>query len=475
MDNCPATACVDCILGLEDVQRLKDKIIAAQEQLSEHLVSKEEEEEDVLDDPVQEIDYHADGGDSSGGEDVKYDDSEVLIDEEFDAGPEPGTSGAHTENHLVKKEKRPKLEVTDNEEITEEEIVYEHTPTRKRKTLIYTDDSDPERKAAVKLMHDMGLLVCQVCQSDDAKDFKSFQKHMRQEHGVLNSHISCCERKFYRSCAYSHMRYHENKEAFKCPSCPKTFLSQYPLDVHWNDKHITQDKVLITCDICHKGFAERWAFNAHLKSNHQTKEQRTWQCDHCGSTFTLRSEMMLHKKKKHSDQISCICETCGKGFPNIQRLNEHTALHKERKTQRCEICNKHYFNMYNHMQRVHLDTEMKHCPHCNYQNTSKFNLKRHMIKHQEQKETHPCEMCEKIYMSKKSLREHVINVHQGIKFECCFCPAQWTSSGNLHNHMTKSHPVEYEKRKAEKKEKYLRERMKTTQGTEIDVEPTEDQ
>lgn len=437
---------------LDDVQRLKAKVLVTQERLATAAAAnikakgpESEDEEEVSHGIVEEPDI----------EDNKRD----LLFEEVEMKLEPDVIVAEEKTEI-----EDELEVLewsgDEEELAEGED-YNPEPkkvaipkgSRKRKSnptsktgttkkAKTASSEDPEETLMLKeKMRALGLLHCHLC-NVDTESLLGFQRHQRDVHNMKQSSIQCCARIFGRSSILSHMRYHNNPDAFKCDECGGVFLSKYKLSDHKLRAHVKPDQVQFSCEICGKGFGLKQGLDVHRLS-HVPTEQRRIKCAQCDFKTDVDSVLTAHIRVVHEKAMVHICEVCGKGFATKYKRDRHFQnKHAKTQSEECEICHKSVFNKAKHIERVHNAVEIQ-CEHCDYKG-NKDTIKNHINKyHSGRVVSLDCPFCSKEYKSPRTLKEHIEVVHKGIKYACDFCPHEASSTGNKYNHMKQKHAVEY--------------------------------
>lgn len=301
-------------------------------------------------------------------------------------------------------------------------------------------------------MRTMTLLRCHLCQKEQ-HSFRDLKNHMEKGHGQTHGYIFCCDKKYDRRAAFDHMKYHLDREAFKCEVCGKLWTCRMDLLKHRNASHAPPDKFKFNCDACGRDFPTSGKLRLHQKS-HLAPEERDFKCPNCPKGFYTKSLLDTHVNCVHRKEVTHFCEVCGKGLCSKSSLDNHLKSHKEVKTEQCDICEKFFFNVKAHKKRLHAEVELVDCSVCEKP------IRKHMMANHlrlfHSGQQWKCEVCGKEFKLRKTLKDHM-NMHMGVKINCYFCPVQATNSGNLIKHLNQVHPAEYAEFKANR---YAEQRVK---------------
>lgn len=153
------------------------------------------------------------------------------------------------------------------------------TQRKKFKPLMSYDERLEHRKQEKHIentMHDKGLLKCNECGVGETT-FLGLVTHMKKEHGKVAG-IVCCN-KFQRghTNSFDHMRYHMDRDAFKCTACGKQCQGRANLKQHMKFAHANRDH---QCDMCGKTFVNDNLLDIHKRS-HLPVDKRGYICSHC--------------------------------------------------------------------------------------------------------------------------------------------------------------------------------------------------
>ncbi|XP_050098462.1 zinc finger protein 85-like [Anopheles aquasalis] len=144
-----------------------------------------------------------------------------------------------------------------------------------------------------------------------------------------------------------HLRTHRNERRYKCPYCPKSFVSQSNCNSH---KNIHTRAKLYKCDICDKEYPMLNGLKQH-KATHQ--KDRTYLCSICGKSYYQPTGLARHKRT-HTEERNFKCDSCDKSFFTNCDLRKHAVIHSNKKPYSCEICEKSFNrndNLRTHMKK----------------------------------------------------------------------------------------------------------------------------
>ena len=154
------------------------------------------------------------------------------------------------------------------------------------------------------------------------------------------------------------------------------------------------------------------------------------------------------------------CDTCGKIFSDIGKLNRHilkmhegkeAIVHEGKKTYKCPLysldfkCQASFSNkqgMSLHISKTHLGFKLHKCQFCVSRFCNKFKLKKHIKEVHEGKKAlvfqHSCSLCIASFKYKNNLQEHIEVVHEN-PHKCDICGKRFIHVGFLNQHILKMH------------------------------------
>ncbi|PSN44905.1 hypothetical protein C0J52_06186 [Blattella germanica] len=180
---------------------------------------------------------------------------------------------------------------------------------------------------------------------------------------------------------------------YKCPSCSRTYVKKYNLDVHIRTHHsfrgvnrqensqsifgniegssITAPVKQYKCPSCSRTYVKKYNLKIHIRTHHslqgvnrqknsqlsfdnsegselpftpEDESKPEWQkqcsCKYCGQIYEDSTVLWMHMIQQHSEEQAFRCEKCGKEF------NQQQAYLSHKKTMcvkvRCRVCGKIY-------------------------------------------------------------------------------------------------------------------------------------
>lgn len=213
---------------------------------------------------------------------------EASIKEEIDS--DGGTSSSSSD------ELSSLDELSSSDEPTSDEDSAEDLPLRRTTGLggktkpfqrIYEEDPELE-----KMLRDMNLLRCKTCRKKFTTSL-NLASHWLVDHGKGCPSITCCAVRFWgRKEMYDHMRYHRNRDAFKCLECGKICLCDRTLQRHKRAMHSAPQRLTFKCETCGKAFKAESLLNMHVK-NHIDPKERRFKCSKCAKSESFYPPLSL--------------------------------------------------------------------------------------------------------------------------------------------------------------------------------------
>jgi Zinc finger, C2H2 type len=163
-------------------------------------------------------------------------------------------------------------------------------------------------------------------------------------------------------------------------------------------------------------------------------EDRKFVCDHCGYKCVSEAKLILHKVS-HRKERSFKCEQCPLSFKDLKGWKTHQTAHENKKFE-CYLCAKKFRSLVTI--RIHMGCHIESlktfaCDFCPKKYGRLVDRDRHLAVHTG--EFVKCDICSKEYRTAKALEHHVELVHQGVRYNCKYCPQSLASRRQLYEHL----------------------------------------
>ncbi|XP_045504994.1 zinc finger protein 208-like [Colias croceus] len=259
----------------------------------------------------------------------------------------------------------------------------------------------------------------------------------------------------------------------KCHVCYKAFHIQVKLDCHMRTQHgiksfkeASESKKEIVCDYCFRVFENPDALSTH-KLYHRTIGY--YGCLYCSRKFNTMTTYRKHKNhhlSQHNVENPTKCEHCDETFVQFREFIYHmrdvhgdnkewVVLPKDSIEEKCNICNKIFYNLHRHL-AYHEENRCKKCGEYFFSRVDYDNHICHIDSDDEVLENaendirpkyEECQFCFKP-LTLKTKKVHDI-LHKGSgSISCRFCPLKFKTidAFNIHafSHRSrkyKKHPI----------------------------------
>ncbi|VEN59814.1 unnamed protein product [Callosobruchus maculatus] len=282
------------------------------------------------------------------------------------------------------------------------------------------------------------LYICNTC-SAEFQEKEDAEKHLPTHDE--NFQCEVCNKKFKRAYDYgTHAHTHRADNMFPCPMCQYKTMRRTSFMVHINYVHLK--KFSYFCETCGKGFNDALLAKEHHNEHLGIKP---FVCVVCEKSFTFSRYLYTHQVRSHrvgieGQLLPNQCFYCNKVFSKVETLEKHykqrhlnTAPHEKKHL--CDTCGKG-FSQKNKLQihyRVHTGVKPYSCSYCEKSFTKKDYLVMHERVHSGEK-PYRCRFCGKCFSQGAPLRIH-LRTHTGERpYVCLFCSTGFTSKGALNMH-----------------------------------------
>ncbi|GAB0099161.1 hypothetical protein DMENIID0001_150070 [Sergentomyia squamirostris] len=320
----------------------------------------------------------------------------------------------------------------------------------------------------IRKIEEFFKMDCNLCQQSYNK-LKDLQAHYREVHN-RKGYVVCCNVKFNRpSKILQHFDHHMNPEAFKCEECGKSFKNKYGLRLHTENSHTPPELHKFKCPNCPKTFMSMIRYKKH-SFVHITDAEKNHICPHCSKAFAFKANLQIHIRQMHEEVNYHVCEICAKMFKNKDVFLRHQKTHSGEKITKlpCPVCGnafKYKAQLKLHMKRHNEYGEVFRCHLCNKESPNSLALHEHIKYVHLRERKHKCNLCSAAFKTPIGLREHMAtHTSSQILYTCLFCPKQFNSNANKYVHQKRKHPAEYEAMKAKKSLENISENLEDIEG-----------
>ncbi|KAL0272693.1 UNVERIFIED_CONTAM: hypothetical protein PYX00_005565 [Menopon gallinae] len=340
---------------------------------------------------------------------------------------------------------------------------------------IFNDESELNHHSLEKQCRNLNGFKCDTCKRV-FEDFNVLKRHIAAH---LENSLECvnCDECTHGDTSLPHLNCESDGAEcqgmnLKCLNCNELFSSQEILTEHIVN---CSDKVQ-SCKICSKDFRDSIEYKKHLKihtkncrnfkenmneksaehgreSNGLSRKLR-YECDTCGKKFLKLSKLQIHILNIHHG-VSYECSKCNLKFINQEELDKHTARNCRVEQCSCKTCGK-LFTKKDYLKKheyIHSNVfyRCKFC-HCAFMKEKSYN--RHVERMNCSKSARKlrlsefnykkCRICSVDFEDEELLIQHFGNEHSGENPHQCFCcdsclPTFKELENHIHLHNTQKY------------------------------------
>ena len=187
------------------------------------------------------------------------------------------------------------------------------------------------------------------------------------------------------------------------------------------------ENISYICEKCGKSFSWKNNLNMHIKTVHEKVR------------FSQKGSMDQHVKSAH-ENILYTCDRCDKSFSTKLLLKIHVEKVHEYVRYYCEFCGKSFsqkVNLNTHIKSVH-ESIRYNCDKCRKSFTQEAHLNTHK-KSAHENVRYNCELCDKRFTQKGNLRIHLQSVHEKVQYNCVRCDKKFSAKSSLNLRIKSQH------------------------------------
>ena len=190
----------------------------------------------------------------------------------------------------------------------------------------------------------------------------TLERHRIFNHDVVKK-CQECEAAFDTA---DELRFHERshsynkyvKQKYSCEVCGIEIHSKYSLKYHILSMHTPKEELEShICDICGKGFPLKGKLVLHEKNVHGEKNLMCT-FEGCSKAFNIKAKLQDHLNRAHLNVRPHECKICGANFAILALMKKHTLIHSDERTCICPFCNKGFkqrATLYRHKKTCNLN------------------------------------------------------------------------------------------------------------------------
>jgi len=246
----------------------------------------------------------------------------------------------------------------------------------------------------------------------------------------------------------------KTRRVIRCQEVDCNYRTQFPnyMEGHRLQNHTTEPGQLpYSCTECERRFKNSRACRSHYRNHHGTKKSI---CAFCGKVFPGVGRLDEHTRSKHRDAATEYkCKICTRTYFFPEVMDRHEERHRHVSNFDCAIpsCDPSVRNhntlesLIEHVQSYHEQKKELICHICGFTTNAKFpvqSMKGHMLKHGKEK-TVKCKYCDKLFRYDAELIFHHDLHHHDItksKYKCPDCDQIFHVFQYVYRHFKKKHP-----------------------------------
>ena len=204
------------------------------------------------------------------------------------------------------------------------------------------------------------LVSCKIC-NKVLPSHVTIERHNLLQHEPVKQcphcdHVSTTSKEFIKH-EESHNYKVNLKGSFPCEICGKILSNSDTLDYHVKSVHY-QERDEVFCSKCGKSYT-RISLRKHFRT---CGEEPALKCtfDGCTKAFREQNKLQQHINVDHLNIRPYECEICGASFGTVPCFKKHKLIHSDERTCICPFCGKGFkqsATLYRHKKSCHLNPD----------------------------------------------------------------------------------------------------------------------
>lgn len=206
----------------------------------------------------------------------------------------------------------------------------------------FKEDLTEEEVRLEQQMVESGWFICKLCDEEvDYGKLDKLKKHLEEKHPDGKPYTICCGLNInkYPSEMYDHMRFHFDRDVFKCPQCESRFNRACKLTYHIAKVH--NPTIECVCHICGRGFYGLGELNTHIATSHDYRCRQCKLSKHLNFYLLIKyphltiffielysNDQLREHYKTHSGRY--VCHICGMALPSKLHRTRHITNHSRK-------------------------------------------------------------------------------------------------------------------------------------------------
>lgn len=400
-------------MKIEELQQFKETVLSTQTQLLvlvQNCIKTEEEAPDD-DTPSQTIWCQPS---LSWAEDTAEEEFKEIGEKEYDPDDEQQSQADDSEADDSFSSSSSSEGDSEDESASDSDAV----PKRRKYNTNPKMPADEEKLALEQIFKSTGLLTCTICLAETSF-IAELVKHVREHHEGIKYEYCCGLSLGNVPAVYSHMRFHQNPDVYKCDTCQKQFTTaptykshvrqhaadsgsgsgtSKALEGRWKERRprsITDEALLKSC----KRRVKKKTTVEEISLIEEMRQRNLLHCHVCEQQQKTLLHLYIHTMEQH--QTRGFIECCGRRLASIRYAYDHMRYHINPDAFKCDHCDQRFFTWiarHQHQVRMHTSAQDHkfRCETCGKTFATKNPLTRHMSSHLLPKERRfPCNQCGK--------------------------------------------------------------------------------